>query len=321
MKKGITAVVVVILAVVLLTTMAACRPEALAYPDLTIGAEKPTQTPTVEVNANMTPMQMMQAAMINYYQADYITSKNQGMVATTIVGGTVNQMVVAAKVRSGKAYTDATCKEYNPELQLFTDNKSHSAFAAVYEEVIIESASDVRVRAAKKGDIKSDKDEEKREYYITAKKMQDPEYISSVPKLVEDKVNDPVRLWMYDIEIDSTDAIVKAGGDTSTGVTLKDGCYEFTIDFDKDQVTKNYRDVMIYMLTQGGAAPSKLDFEGLKIKFTVWENGFLRLIDIEEKYTIQIAGIINSSITLNSRQEFGYAEVEGYKIADKLTMF
>lgn len=317
MKKNLTIIAVIVLAVVLMTTMVACGGADVMYPELTLAASKPDAEAKVAVNADMSALEMMQAALVNYYHADYIASVLQGLVSTSIGPIKVDQLVVGSKVRRGAAYTDDECKTYNSDMTLFTDNKSHSIAAAVYEEVIIEGTDNIRVRQGDK--IKSKVNEETKEYVITAGKYKEVEEFTSMENLIEEKVNDPARIWMYDINVWSDNSIVKE----ATAVTKEDGCYKFTIDFALDKVTENYKNVMIYMLKAGGANPKEVTFQGLKIQFEVWESGFLRTIHIEEKYhvVIDILGGINTDITLNSRQEFGYAEMDGWKIDEKVALF
>lgn len=316
MKKNLTIIAVIVLAVVLMTTMAACGGADVMYPELTLAAKQPEAEAKVAVSADMSALEMMQAALVNYYHADYIASVLQGLVSTSVGPIKIDQLVVGSKVRSGAAYTDDECKTYNPDMTLFTDNKSHSIAAAVYEEVIVEGTDNIRVRQGDK--IKSEVNEETKEYLITAGKYKEVEEFTSMEELIEYKVNDPARIWMYDINVWSDESIVKEASE----VKDEGDCYTFTIDFALDKVTEKYKNVMIYMLKAGGADPKEVTFQGLKIQFEIWKNGFLRTIHIEEKYHVVLKIMnINTDITLNSRQEFGYAEMDGWKIADKVALF
>lgn len=266
----------------------------------------PTQTPTTQINKDMKAMDMVMAGIDNFYGVDYVATELKGVV-TVKVGIEIEQIVVGTTVRKGSADSK--------DVQYFVDNKSASVACKVYEETIIKDGK-VKFRNANSGDIKADT----KNVEVTCKKFNDPvDY--TLESLVAEKKNDPTKIWMYGITKDS------ALGDQPTPEVKKDEFnneyYEFTVDLDYENCTKEYVEVMKYMMEQTVTCKG-LDFKGLKMTFQIWKNGFFRQLEISETYQMKVGlgalGSLNSNVTLNSVRAFYYND-KTWDINDYINRF
>ncbi|MGN0797574.1 MAG: hypothetical protein ACI4M5_05130 [Christensenellales bacterium] len=317
MKKYVSVLAIIIIAVIMGTMLVGCKgkdnfdeikldnsftPEAM-----TMGTVKPTAAPTTAINEDTSATDMFYAAVANFYGADYVSTYLKGNVETVILGASVNQLVVGNKVRAGKA-TAADAK-------YFVDNRSYSTFAQVYEETYVNAQGQAFIRNCGK-DVtyskRKDKDGKGLDGWST--KFKATESFDTVSALVTAKVNDPTKIWMYDTDVEGAIAQIS----DVAKVEGKDQ-YKFSIIFDLDKATQNYKAVMEYMLNQSVKSEG-LKFLGLKFDVVVWDNGYLADLYITEQYEVKIAGIIDSSIELKSRQQYSYNPAEaGYTMAEKDT--
>ena len=320
MKKFVSILAIIIVVVLMGTMFMGCKDdrEDISIDEskvdfepqaMTMGTTKPTATPVTAITENSTATEMFYAAIDNFYGVDYVSTYLKGNVETTVMQVIkVNQLVVGNKVRSGKAGEAGT--------KYFVDNKSYSSAAAVYEETYVDANGKAFIRSANAKSIKYDKKKDtaglgnqgwERSFKATEK-------FDNVAALVAEKVNDPSKIWMYDTDVEGAiDKITKV-----EKVEGKDQ-YKFSIVFNLEKVTQNYKAVMEYMLSQSAPADG-LTFLGLKFDVVVWDNGYLADIYITEQYKMSIAGIIDSAVELKSRQQYSYNPAEtGYTMAEKDT--
>lgn len=313
MKKYVSILAIVIVAVVMGTMFMGCQDKfddvtigEFTPEEMTMGTSKPTAAPATAITASTSATDMFYAAIDNFYGADYVSTYLKGNVETVIMGASVNQLVIGNKVREGKGNAEGS--------KYFVDNRSFSAFAQVYEETYVDGNGKAYIRNASGVKYSSKKDKAGKGLDGWSKTFKAAESFNTVSALVAAKVNDPTKIWMYDTDVDGAikeiSSVEKVEG--------KDQ-YKFSIIFDLDKVTKNYKAVMEYMLNQSVKSEG-LTFLGLKFDVVVWDNGYLADLYITEQYQVKIAGIIDSAIELKSRQQYSYNPAEaGYTMAEKDT--
>lgn len=312
MKKYVSILAIIIIAVIMGTMFMGCQSDPneveitqFTPSEMTMGTSKPTATPVVAITENSTATEMFYAAIANFYGVDYVSTYLKGNVETTILGGLkVNQLVVGNKVREGKANAAGT--------KYFVDNKSYSSVAKVYEETYVDANGKAFIRSADNIKYSEKKDTAGLGNAGWTKTFKNAEKFDNVAALVAEKVNDPSKIWMYDTDVDGAIAQI-------TKVEKVEGKdqYKFSIIFDLDKVTQNYKAVMEYMLSQSAPADG-LTFLGLKFDVVVWDNGYFADLYITEQYKMNIAKVINSAVELKSRQQYSYNPAEaGYTMAEK----
>ena len=274
--------------------------------EMTMGTSKPTANPVTAISANSTATEMFYAAIDNFYGADYVSTYLKGNVETVILGVSVNQLVVGNMVRQGKG--NAAGSKY------FVDNRSYSAFAQVCEETYVDANGKAYIRNATNIKYSSKKDSTGKGIEGWTRTFKAAEKFDNAAALVAAKVNDPTKIWMYDTDVEG--AIKEISKPEK--VEGKDQ-YSFSIVFDVDKTTQNYKAVMEYMLNQSLQFEG-ITFLGLKFDVVVWDNGYLADLYITEQYQVKIAGIMDSVIELKSRQQYSYDPAEaGYTMAEKDT--
>ena len=311
MKKYVSILAIVIVAVVMGTMFMGCQDKFdditiadFTPEEMTMGTSKPTAAPVTAITASTSAKDMFYAAIDNFYGADYVSTYLKGNVETVILAASVNQLVVGNKVREGKGNTAGS--------KYFVDNRSYSTFAQVFEETYVDANGKAYIRNASGVKYNSKKDSTGKGLDGWTKTFKAPESFDTVSALVSAKVNDPTKIWMYDTDVEGAiqeiSEVKKVEG--------KDQ-YKFSIIFDLDKVTKNYKAVMEYMLNQSVKSEG-LKFLGLKFDVVVWDNGYLADLYITEQYQVKIAGILDSAIELKSRQQYSYDPAEaGYTMAEK----
>ncbi|MEG2561353.1 MAG: hypothetical protein RSB10_01945 [Clostridia bacterium] len=318
MKKFVTVISVMLLIVICASAFVACKPkdnsalftnvDDFALEASTFGAVKPTAAPTTAINKNMSAEEMFWASIENFYGAEFAMSRLTGYVDTEVLGLPVTQWVVGTVVRDGKA--DAANARY------FVDNKSMSTWAKVYEETIVDSKG-VRYRNGSKNGVKTvmvdtAKGQPKAIDTIICKNLQDAkiENFASLSALVEKNVNDPTKIWMYDISRENAGCIKTAGKPVYDAAS---GTYRFGLLFDISKATKSYIKVMEHMLNLTVSCTG-VECLGIKFNVVVHESGFLRELNIKESYRMKVFNVLDAPILLESRRQFSYDKAETVKI-------
>ncbi len=321
MKKRITVIAILVLLVVVGVFATGCFAKKFEAPNKIIGLEKPTSAPAKAIDKKMSGTDMLMAGIDNFYAADYVSTLLAGQVTVKIGTLPVTQSVFGTKIREGKATTEQEKKD----AIYYVDNKSYSSVVQVYEETIVNQKAanaDDRVKYVsynkRKYDKKSDPDgfgvvgwgdpvKEKKKPAVSGKSF------DSVASLVSDMKNDPTRIWMYTTTPETIANVSKV-------TTNSAGQYEFTVDLDINKATEDYRQVMLHMLNASVSCKDEdLKFRSVQFTVKMWENGFISELGIVESYDVKIAGIINSTITLESVQQYSYDMNEkGFDIASRL---
>lgn len=280
----------------------------------TIGAEKPTVAGTTAINSKMTAYEMMEAAINNYYDADYAANICQvGGVVTKIAGLNVAQAVLSAKVRQGKG-TDSDAK-------YFCYSKS-AGIANLWEEYYTVGDGKVEYRSNAKPAKATDAN--KRTRVVAGAWNAEKEY-ASFAEFKDATSTDFTKIWSYDVNPKS---VTKESASSKPVYDKTVGCYYFTISLDvaNEEAFANYIEVMKYQLSGNmGMGVNSLVFDKLDLEFSVWDNGQLRYLYIHEAYAmdldtgipgIKVKGMIIENDCMN---EFSFDAAEGipYDMGDK----
>lgn len=313
MKKSLKITAIICVVIVALVVLVGCGPKGGLI--IAIGLKAPTATPTTAVNSDMDGVDMLMAAVDNYYGADFVASVLSGNVETTVMGGKVTQAVLGRKIREGKFVEDFASDNSN----YFVDNRSYSFAAKLYEETLIKSG-DIKYRNVSNPSrslVQSKSDMYDISVNDKVKWNDIEDYGSVMADYITAKSSDPRKIWAYLINEDTIKTADKPSYNAETQQ------YSFKVVMDIALSTEEYKDVMIYQLeSNAGMSVSGLDFTQLEFNVYVWESGFLARLEITESYKMKLAGIINSEITLNSTQYFSYNPNEaGYKMSDYINQF
>lgn len=280
----------------------------------TIGASKPTVAGTTAINSKMTAYQMMEAAINNYYDADYAANICQvGGVVTKVGPINVAQAVLSAKIRQGKG-TSSSAK-------YFCYSKS-VGIANMWEEYY--TVGDGKVAYRKNNGPKGAKDADGRDR-VTAGSWGATVNYNSFDDFKAATSTDYTKIWSYDVNPNS---VTKESAQSTPVYDKAAQCYYFTIslDINNEAAFNDYIEVMKYQLSGNmGMDVTSLVFQKLDLEFSVWDNGQLRYIYIHEAYAMNLSkvpviGKLNGMVIENNcMNEFAFDPAEGfpYDMGDK----
>ncbi len=292
--------IAVVLVVFVILPMFSAKLENAEYQGI-IGNTMPTGvTATKEVNKNMTPLDMLNAALENYDNAEYAANIClKGGVATKISAISVNQGVQSMKIRVGKA-SDSNVKYFARSISY--------GFTNMAEEYYTEDlgAGPIKYRGLD-GKVKEDENGNQ-----IVKGWGKTETYADLDEYIEKKATDFTKIWSYDVTSKTVTSESKSGKVTKSG-----DCYTFTITVDvtNESAIEGYKKVMEYQLAGNmGAKGVSIDFKELSFDIGVWENGFIRYIGIKESYVmnLNLGSLKVNGIAINNSymNEYSYDKTE-----------
>lgn len=309
MKKFITAIIAIMLVAVLGVSFIACdggdvdlnAPEGF-------GEQMPTQEAKVKITSDMTATQMIMAAAENYYNADFVASTGAGKIDTEVLSMKFTQFVNSDKIRKGSV----TGGKYTQ----FSNNLSGSIGVAdlvkIWEETyIIKDANgeDIRYRSVDKNDLSVDK-KNTTVNIKDGKTFKATEKFDNFADYQDAKAANPSLIWMYEINEDTViaDKCTKPVYDETTKT------WSFKVVANPDTSTTEYQKQMMFMLKeQSGFDPSEFAFQTIELNVVMWENGYIKSLDLTESYFMKIDLKIfelKTTITLNSHTVYTYFDTE-----------
>lgn len=294
-KKIMLTLLVLLIVVSTIVAFAACKPEGVGFEfdeDLMkIGQNAPTTLDPLddfmEINEEMSAIEMMMAAVHNYEQVGFTAVSQTGDVTTSMLGMDIQQAVEGLRIRK------------NGETYMHNNSITKKAGGLpitikVLEKYFIDSNKAVKLLSANQKDIAL------YEHKLYAKKYAVDKTFESMSAFNKENPNDPSRLFMYIVD---EDTIID-----STTPVKKDGYYEFEIKCNAEDAFKDYLPVMNYMLKGNSGKVTKST--ELSFVVQVWEEGVFKHYDVVEKYDIKIAGIFDGGVSLKSDVKFTYDEAE-----------
>lgn len=324
MKRIAMIAIAVALAVVMAFSFVACGGGAINLSS-TVANGAPDLQPTKEINANMSAIEMLTAAVDNYYGADFAIARTTGSLTTEVVGMKLTQFVKSVTIRDGASGADN---------KLYYQNQS----GTVKDGGLLGNAINIKIWEetdyVKSGDSVNMYFRSANSDALTAQKLTDAEGVitdtwfewnggaadftatksyNSLDTYIEERASDPTKIWMYDINANTilNDKTVapKLDTDPDTGAQY----YTFSVSGNVDKTSDNYsvaeyEEQMLYMLQSQGQNPSKFEFTEIRLDVQVWPNGFLRQVKVTESYIMELMGFAESVVTLISTKAFFFDE-------------
>ena len=307
MKKFIIAIVSVLVISLVCASFVGCKDPNVNTSGIEgFGSTKPTAEPATAINGDMSAIEMLMAGVDNYYAADYVASNSVGALVTEVLGLKFTQFVKSQGIRQGSA---------NGDYKQFSNNLSGSIGTSLMTVYIWEETAYDKTNGAEtiyfRNGLKKDLgvvdygDGTYDMAFKEGKTFQPVEKFTDVSAYQSSKAANPTKIWMYDI--DETTYIADQSVEP---VDNKDGTYTFTIVADPKLSTVEYTEQMMYMLGSSGVSPDGFEFKEIKLEITIWENGYFKSLKLTESYYMQVAGFIDTTITLNSTRQFSYVDSE-----------
>ena len=323
MKRIAMIAIAAALAVVMAFSFVACGGGAINLSS-TVANGAPDLKPTKEINANMSAIEMLTAAVDNYYGADFALARTTGSLTTEVMSMKLTQFVKSITIRDGASDADN---------KLYYQNQS----GTVKDGGILGNAINIRIWEetdyVKSGDSVNMYFRSANSDALTAQKLTNAEGVitdtwfewnggaadfnatqsyNSLDTYIEERASDPTKIWMYDIN-ENTILSDKTVAPKSTTEKLSDGSeieyYTFSVSGNVDKNSDgysvaDYEDQMLYMLESQGQTPSEFYFTEIKLDVEVWPNGFLRQVKVTESYFMKVMGIVETVVTLESTKAF-----------------
>ena len=176
------------------------------------------------------------------------------------------------------------------------------------ETAITKSGNNINVnfRNADKDNLKVRKlDGNKYELFFSKNGFNAVENFTDISKYQSEKAANPTLIWMYDVNENTYDK-----EKTVEPKKNNDGTYTFKIVADPKASTVEYTKQMMYMLNSTGTKAEDFEFRKIELEITMWDNGFIKSLNLTESYFMKVSGIIDTEITLNSFRQFSYYDDE-----------
>ena len=324
MKRFAMIAIAAALAVVMAFSFVACGGSSMNLRS-EVANVAPKLDPTVEINGDMSAIEMLNAAVENYYGADFAIARTSGSLTTEVIGMTLTQFVKSVTIRDGASDADN---------KLFYQNQS----GTVKDGSFLGAAIDIKIWEetdyVKSGDSVNMYFRSANTKSLTANKYNDTDgtitdtwfewnngtadftdvlTYNSLDEYANERYADPTRIWMYKIEANTilSDKTVapKLETDPDTGAQY----YTLSVSGNVDKTSDNYsvaeyEEQMMYMLQSQGQNPSKFEFTEIRLDVQVWPNGFLRQVKVTESYIMELMGFAESGVTLISTKAFFFDE-------------
>lgn len=266
------------------------------------GERRPAIAPSVQLSSDMSAIEMLEAGIANYYSANYVVSTSKSAINSQIMGLNNAVFVNSQTVRQGSL---------NGDYRQFSTNISGSVGNSpikimIWEETAIEKNGGsmlINFRNANKDDLIANQtaDNDYELVFEEGKGFNAIESYSDIDDYQTSNITDPTKIWMYDINENTYDK-----DNTSEPVKNEDGTYTFKIVADPKTSTVEYAEQILHALNCIGISTKDFEFKSLNLNVTMWDNGFIKSIEIAESYSAIVSGIMKTEIVLNSYREFSY---------------
>ena len=325
MKRFAMIAIAAALAVVMAFSFVACGGSSMNLRS-EVANVAPKLDPTVEINGDMSAIEMLNAAVANYYGADFAIARTSGSLSTEVIGMKLTQFVKSVTIRDGASDADN---------KLFYQNQS----GTVKDGSFLGAAIDIKIWEetdyVKSGDSVNMYFRSANSKSLTAQKYNDTDgtitdtwfewnngtadftdvlTYNSLDEYANERYADPTKIWMYVINentiLNDKTVAPKLETDPDTGAQY----YTLSVSGNVDKTSDNYsvaeyEEQMLYMLKSQGQTPSKFEFTEIRLDVQVWPNGFLRQVVVTESYEMGLAGdLIDSVVTLTSTKAFFFDE-------------
>ena len=324
MKRFAMIAIAAALAVVMAFSFVACGGSSMNLRS-EVANVAPKLDPTVEINGDMSAIEMLNAAVENYYGADFAIARTSGSLTTEVMSMMLTQFVKSVTIRDGASDADN---------KLFYQNQS----GTVKDGSFLGAAIDIKIWEetdyVKSGDSVNMYFRSANSKSLTAQKYNDTDgtitdtwfewnngtadftdvlTYNSLDEYANERYADPTKIWMYVINentiLNDKTVAPKLETDPDTGAQY----YTLSVSGNVDKTSDNYsvaeyEEQMMYMLQSQGQNPSDFYFTEIKLDVQVWPNGFLRQVKVTESYYMELMGFVSSVVTLTSTKAFFFDE-------------
>ena len=324
MKRVAIIAVAAALAVVMAFSLAACGGSTVNL-TATVPVAAPDIDPTTPINADMSAIEMLTAAVNNYYDADFAIARTTGKLATEVVGMTLTQFVKSVTVRDGASDADNKLFYQNQsgtiqdggllgnviEIKIWeeTDYVKTGDTVAMYFRDAVTDALKAEKSVNAEGVITDSYFE-----WNNGKQFNTTKTYNSLETYITERASDPTRIWMYDINANTIIASETVEPELVTDKETGAQYYTLSVSGNVDKNDPNYsveeyEEQMMYMLKSQNQNPSDFYFTQIKLDVEVWPNGFLRQVKVTESYYMELMdGLVHSVVTLESTKAFFFDE-------------
>lgn len=261
-----------------------------------IGATKPIGGESVD--ANMTAKEMFDLGLAKYYSSPYAACVMDSLVETQTVAK-LSVSVSSVKIKDGNI--------------IFFRNigvpAGSSGFLDVlspkkYDETLVQADGSFKYRSAEQKNIHVGPDA------ISVSKWNTPVVYETREEYLQQVLNDPIMMFMYDVSFIDEE---KCSSPVQNGI----GQYEFTLHFKLPDATKEYGEIVrkttATSIPGGKDDQTTIEFTDLSMKVTLWDNGFIRSIELHERYDLKAMsslGSLSGYADTNSTYYFSYYQFE-----------
>ena len=269
---------------------------------------KPDLEPTVAINGEMTSSEMLQAALDNYYGADFALQKKNGSIETSIMKILVEQLVESVTIREGAADGDHSIYMRNQSSTMVDLSALLDLLLVRYWDEVdyIKSGSTEEVyrRTVGASDSKlftiHDKNNALIDWWLgwtEGESYASPTKYNSLNHFVAQNAFDPTAIWMYDVSQQNittmTDPVYHADR----------GTYTFDVALSA-KAAADYAEWWRAVLAADDQN-SEIEFTSVTLKFEIWDNGFLKSVTAQDHFYIKTKkGLINCKAVFETKTDF-----------------
>ncbi len=276
-------------------------------PGATFEPTKPDLEPTAAINGDMTSSEMLQAALDNYYGADFVLQKKNGSIETSVIGLSVEQLVESVTIREGAADGDYSIYVRNQSVTHDGDGLIQKLIDLRYWDEIdyikSGSAEEVyhRIAARDNYEVETiyDKHDDLYDWWLgwtEGESYASPTKYNSLNHFVAQNAFDPTSILMYDLSQQNittmTDPVYHADR----------GTYTFDVALSAEAAA-NYAEWWRAVLAANDHN-AEIEFTSVTLKFEIWDNGFLKSVTAQDNFYIKMSGIINCNAVFETKTNF-----------------
>ena len=259
-------------------------------------------------SAECNPPEMLQAALENYYGADFVLQKKNGSTDTLIMQMLVEQLVESVTIREGAADGDHSIYVRNQSVTHDGDGLIQKLIDLRYWDEIdyIKSGSTEevyhRIAAADNYEAETVYDKNGVLYdwwleWTEGESYASPTKYTSLNSFVEQNSFDPTAILMYDLSQQNITSM------TDPVYHADRGTYTFDVTLSAESAA-NYAEWWRVVLAANEQSPSEMEFTSVTLKFEIWDNGFLKSVTAQDNFHIKMLALIDCNAVLETKTNF-----------------
>ena len=265
---------------------------------------KPDLEPTAAINGEMTTSEMLQAALDNYYGADFALQKKNGSTETSIMQILVEQLVESVTIRDGAADGDHSIYMRNQSATLSGSLPFDVRYWDEIDYIKSGSTEEVYHRIAARDNYEVETIYDKHGVlddwwlgWTEGESYASPTKFTSLNSFVAQNSFDPTAILMYDLSEQNITTM------TDPVYHADKGTYTFDVTLSADAAA-NYAEWWRAVLDANEQSPSEMEFTSVTLKFEIWDNGFLKSVTAQDNFYIKMLGLIDCNAVLETKTNF-----------------